>query len=71
MARRENINWTLPESGPISYDGAALAVLMDLRDELRTIRRILECPNFQAIPFDLGRLVKQTARRSRRNGKGV
>ena len=71
MARRENINWNLPESATLGYDAAALAVLMDLRDELRTIRRILQCPNFQHIPFDLGRLVKQTARRSRRNGKGA
>lgn len=34
---RKNTNWKLPPDGAISYEQAQLAVLMDIRDELKTM----------------------------------
>jgi hypothetical protein len=45
-------------------DGVFLAVLMDIRDELRSIRAVLQCGNFQAIPRVLRRISSNTAKRS-------
>ena len=48
--------------GALSVEGAQLAVLMDIRDELRRMRRVLECKNFQAMP-NLLRLIERHVRR--------
>ena len=70
MARHENVSWKLPEGEAPGYDAATLAVLMDLRDELRAIRRILQCPRFQGIPGAIESIVGNTRRRRnhRKNG---
>lgn len=59
--RRKNINWTLSD-GSISYDGAQLAVLMDIRDELQAIRARLDCYETREIPRTLRRIAANTAR---------
>jgi hypothetical protein len=43
--RHKNANWTIPSSanGTTPYEGAQLAVLMDIRDELQQINRSLGC----------------------------
>ena len=41
--RRANVNWTLPDEGTLSFDAAHLAVLMDLRDQLRDLNMKLAC----------------------------
>lgn len=46
MTRHKDVVWGLNEHPGI--DGAALGVLMDLRDELKAIRRLMECHNVQA-----------------------
>lgn len=52
MARHKNTSWNLPQNYP-GTDGAALAALMDIRDELQTLVRIMQCHNvalgFQAM----------------------
>ena len=70
MARHENVSWNLPDGSRPGYDAATLAVLMDLRDELQTIRLILQCPRFQGIPNAIGTIVRNTQRRRahRKNG---
>lgn len=60
MARHKNGNWDLLETQP-GYPGAQLAVLMDIRDELQTLNRLLACPNFLAIPRRLEAIRKNTA----------
>ena len=52
MARNKDLNWNLKDSigNNATYDDAQLAILMDLRDELKHLNSILDCPNFQAIP---------------------
>jgi hypothetical protein len=53
--RFKNIDWDLAnENGNIgSWEHVAIAVLMDIRDELRRINRTLGCSNFQGIPTTL------------------
>lgn len=43
----DNVCWHIPAGGPI------LAVLMDIRDELKDLNRILHCQNFLEIPHTL------------------
>jgi hypothetical protein len=52
MARYKDTVWTLPENGN-SYDSASLGVLMDIRDELKSLNRLLNCTNFIQIPMIL------------------
>lgn len=42
-----------------------LAVLMDIRDELKKLNTILSCPNFTDIPHKLERIARQTKKRQR------
>jgi hypothetical protein len=57
-----NLNWRLPEAGTVSHDQAQLAVLMDIREELRTLNRLLGCSNFTGIPRVLKRISANTAK---------
>lgn len=42
--RNKNYNWsTRNDNGHVSIDQAALATLMDIRDELQTIRALANC----------------------------
>lgn len=46
MARcenRRNVEWHTPEHA--EWEHAQIEVLMDIRDELRRIRQLCECPN--------------------------
>jgi hypothetical protein len=46
MARHKNANWNCGEDGgTVSQDQARLAVLMDIRDELQALNRIMQCSN--------------------------
>jgi hypothetical protein len=49
MARHKDANWNLAEEGP-GYEGAKLAVLMDIRDELKVLNKVFACSNFLEIP---------------------
>lgn len=67
MRATKGWEWTLePDKGVYSYDQAQLSVLMDIRDELRALRRIFECPNFTAIPRMLKRVSANTAKPRKR-----
>lgn len=50
--RFKNWGWNASRSdGQVhGFDGAQLAVLMDIRDELQTLNRIIGCHNCIAIP---------------------
>ena len=53
MARRKMVDWNLPDDGTIgnafTWEHAAIAVLMDIRDLLAPLRH-LECHEFLGIP---------------------
>ena len=45
MARHKNGDWQLPE-GQVEWSQASVAVLMDVRDELQELNRMLRCARF-------------------------
>lgn len=63
--RQKNIRWAVQvnESKRVEWHDAHLAVLMDLRDELQTLNRLLGCPNFTCIPRVLDEIAKNTTKR--------
>lgn len=61
--RHKNGQWNLPtnDNGAIaSWDYVKIAVLMDIRDELQTLNRLLGCSNFIRIPTVLDAISKNT-----------
>lgn len=64
MARHKDINWNLTETA--TEPTASLAVLMDIRDELKRLNRVFECSRFLAIPTTLERIAKNTTRKPRK-----
>lgn len=68
MPRHPNTDWNLPEQCQ-TWEQVNTAVLMDIRDELRKMNRVLTCPRFTAIPAKLDEIRRNTARRRRKNKK--
>ena len=69
MARHKNSNWTFPTSphGEIeTWEQAGIAVLMDIRDELQALNRLLGCKNFTDIPEVLRAIRRNTTKPKRR-----
>ncbi|HYL70146.1 MAG TPA: hypothetical protein VEY89_02445 [Candidatus Dormibacteraeota bacterium] len=65
MARFKDTNWSIAaaaDGGVQSIDGAHLAVLMDIRDELKRINDRLNCPETVAIPRRLATISRHCAR---------
>jgi hypothetical protein len=62
--RRKNANWVIGDgkSRTVSSEDAALSVLMDVRDELQTLNRLLHCPNFLGVPAVLRNVAMNTKR---------
>jgi hypothetical protein len=69
MARHKDANWNLHE--PVStWDEIKVAVLMDLRDELKKLNGTLQCYRFQGIPNTLDRIARNTIKpRKKRKAK--
>jgi len=76
MARHKNANWKLDDAATISNEHAILAVLMDIRDELKQsnalaietnarlgrLCAVLECGNFLDVPRKLERIARNAAK---------
>ena len=66
MARHKDGNWGLPETLP-DWELVPVALLMDIRDELKALNAHLRCHNFVQIPTILrGIRRKLPTRRPRR-----
>lgn len=70
MARHKDSQWDLPEgvkgeNGVTHHrwESIQTAVLMDIRDELKSINSILHCSNFLEIPRMLRALKRNTAQK--------
>lgn len=69
--RKKDTNWRLNvnDDGTCNVDQAKLAVLMDIRDQLKDLNGIFRCHNFQSIPHTLkgirSKLPKPKPRRTR------
>lgn len=59
MARYKDANWSLSDT-TLTWDEAAVAVLMDIRDELKRLNRLLHCSNFTDIPWTLKTIARKT-----------
>lgn len=69
--RKKDVNWTLhiSDGGTVSNEHAQLAVLMDLRDELKKLNTLLHCPNVIDIPRILrGIRTKLPSKRRKKRG---
>lgn len=55
--RHANVAWVVADRDGELYssikDGAMFAVMMDIRDELQTLNRLLGCQNFVQVPATL------------------
>lgn len=63
--RHKDADWKIRNnegSDSCSVEFAQLAVLMDLRDELKRLNTLLHCSNFVGIPGVLRRISKNTAK---------
>ena len=65
MARYAHRDWSLPETLG-DWTQVQVAVLMDIRDELKKINSILYCPNFTGIPRVLKQIRGNTTKKRRR-----
>lgn len=66
--RRKDVSWNISCSadGSLSFEGAQLAVLMDIRDELKKLNGVIGCHNFIAVPQILRGIRKNTAKPRRK-----
>lgn len=62
------MEWSVAdENGMVpSWERVAIAVLMDIRDELKRLNGLLHCRNFLAIPHKLDAIRRQLPKRRRR-----
>lgn len=65
--RHKNGSWKLPPEGTdLKWDQVLVAVMMDVRDELQQLNRVLGCHNFLAVPSVLRDIRRNTTRRKRK-----
>ncbi len=69
--RKRNINWRIDTNldGTTPARDAALAVLMDIREELQSLNGLFRCPNLLTIPQKIDAIRKNTARPKRKRKK--
>jgi hypothetical protein len=64
--RHANKEWVVCDGVTnVTFDGAQLAVLMDIRDQLKILNNLLHCQNFIDIPWKLERVARNTAKLER------
>lgn len=70
MADFRGIDWDLADTqGKIgTWERVGIAVLMDIRDELKALNELLRCPNFTGIPATLRSIQRNTRRAKKRRG---
>lgn len=68
--RKRNVNWQVADTnGDVkSWDQAMVAVLMDIRDELKQLNHVFGCANFLAIPMTLNRIDNNTRKPRKKAG---
>jgi len=61
-------NWQLYESdgGGFQSEQVTHALLMDIREELKRLNRVLQCPNFIAVPAKLDKIERNTRKRRKK-----
>lgn len=74
MPRFKDREWNLTHSVHnddqiYSWDLVPIAVLMDIRDELKQLNRLLHCPNFTSIPHKLESIRKNTTKKRKKGNR--
>ena len=66
-SKQANAQWDLWESDDNLYspDQVLLAVMMDIRAEIRRLNSVLQCPNFISVPSKLDQIARNTKRRKK------
>ena len=69
--RKPDVEWNVAdEDGHVpTWEQVGVAVLMDIRRELRRLNLAIWCPNFQAVPRHLTRIAQNTAKRKKKKTK--
>lgn len=72
--RHKNVQWNLPEQ-PLDWTQVNSALLMDIRDELQALNRVIYCPNVQKMALamiEMNRRLERNYRLAlkRRKAKG-
>ncbi len=62
MARHKGVNWNLPERQLQDWTQVSVAVLMDIRDELQTLNRIMSCFQVARMSNDINRIDRRLAK---------
>jgi hypothetical protein len=65
MARHKNVQWNLPAANAdhtVGWETIRVSVMMDIRDELQELNKLLGCQNFTNIPRTLRAIARNTAR---------
>ncbi len=62
--RKKDVDWSIKsqQNGTYSFEAAQLAVLMDIRDELKALNNTLSCTETRRIPRYLRRIASNTAK---------
>lgn len=71
MPRFKDRDWNLTHSinnndQIYSWDLVPIAVLMDIRDELKRLNHLLNCPNFTRMPHTLESIRKNTIKKRKK-----
>jgi hypothetical protein len=64
MPDLRDLHWNLP-SKPETWEQVTVALLMDIRRELKQLNRVLACPNFTEIPKVLAQIRRNTTKNKR------
>ena len=70
VERPRNANWAVwqDSDGKYASDDVQRAILLDIREELRTLTGLLNCKNFREVPTILRRVVVNTTRKRGKHG---
>lgn len=61
--RLKNVNWAAGDNGQApTWERVQVALLMDIRDELQALNRVMQCHNTQRIPRVLDVIALNTRR---------
>lgn len=62
-----NVNWHVwqEDDGKYGNDAVMRAIMLDIREELKRLNRVLNCPNFIEVPAIL-RAIKQNTKKRRK-----
>lgn len=69
--RSKDVSWLLNvnANGKVPTLDAQLAVLMDIRDEMKRLNEVLHCHNFLNMPSKLERIARNTSKPKRRKAR--